>query len=46
MLNNRAVLITEGTGLLGKALIKHIFEKDPKVKKLVIFSRDEHLRQP
>ncbi|RUA34937.1 MAG: UDP-N-acetylglucosamine 4,6-dehydratase (inverting) [Bacteroidetes bacterium] len=41
MLNNKAVLITGGTGSLGKALTKHIFEKYPNVKRLVIFSRDE-----
>lgn len=41
MLNNKAVLITGGTGSLGKALTKHIFEKYPKVKRVVIFSRDE-----
>jgi len=41
MLNNKAVLITGGTGSLGKALTKHIFENYPKVKRVVIFSRDE-----
>ncbi len=41
MLNNKSILITGGTGSLGKALTKHIFKTYPKVKKLVIFSRDE-----
>lgn len=41
MLNDKAVLITGGTGSLGKALTKHIFEKYPNVRRLVIFSRDE-----
>jgi UDP-N-acetylglucosamine 4,6-dehydratase/5-epimerase len=41
MLNNKSILITGGTGSLGKALAKHIFEKYPDVKRLVIFSRDE-----
>ena len=41
MLNNKAVLITGGTGSLGKALTQHIFEKYPNVKRVVIFSRDE-----
>jgi len=41
MLNHKAVLITGGTGSLGKALTKHIFKKYPKVKRVVIFSRDE-----
>jgi UDP-N-acetylglucosamine 4,6-dehydratase/5-epimerase len=41
MLNNKSILITGGTGSLGKALTKHIFEQYPSVKRLVIFSRDE-----
>lgn len=41
MLNNQTVLITGGTGSLGKALTKHIFEIYPSVKKVIIFSRDE-----
>lgn len=41
MLNGKSVLITGGTGSLGKALTKHIFTKYPDVKRLVIFSRDE-----
>lgn len=40
-LNNKAVLITGGTGSLGKALTKTILEKWPGIKKLVILSRDE-----
>lgn len=40
-LNNKSILITGGTGSLGKALTKHILKFYPKVKKLVIFSRDE-----
>lgn len=41
MLNNKSILITGGTGSLGKALTKHILTKYPSVKKLIIFSRDE-----
>lgn len=41
MLNNKTVLITGGTGSLGKALTKHIFQTYPSVKKIIIFSRDE-----
>ncbi len=41
MLNNKSILITGGTGSLGKALTKHIFAKYPSLKRLVIFSRDE-----
>lgn len=41
MLNHKSILITGGTGSLGKELTKTIFEKWPDVKRLVIFSRDE-----
>jgi UDP-N-acetylglucosamine 4,6-dehydratase len=41
MLNNKSILITGGTGSLGKALTSHILSKYPSVKRLVIFSRDE-----
>jgi UDP-N-acetylglucosamine 4,6-dehydratase (inverting) len=41
MLNNKSILITGGTGSLGKALTANILEKWPDVKRLVIFSRDE-----
>jgi len=41
MLNNKTILITGGTGSLGKALTSHIFKKYPKVKKIIILSRDE-----
>ncbi|MEL7001568.1 MAG: UDP-N-acetylglucosamine 4,6-dehydratase (inverting) [Bacteroidota bacterium] len=41
MLSNKSILITGGTGSLGKALTKTILQKWPDVKRLVIFSRDE-----
>jgi len=41
MLNNKSILITGGTGSLGKALVQRIIKDYPKVKRLVIFSRDE-----
>ena len=40
-LTNKSILITGGTGSLGKALTKHILANFPEVKRLVIFSRDE-----
>ncbi len=40
-LNEKSILITGGTGSLGQHLTKTIFEKFPKVKRLVILSRDE-----
>jgi len=40
-LNDKSILITGGTGSLGKALTKHILSTHPDIKRLVIFSRDE-----
>jgi FlaA1/EpsC-like NDP-sugar epimerase len=40
-LNNQSVLITGGTGSLGKALTKTIFDRWPEVRRVVIYSRDE-----
>lgn len=37
----KTLLITGGTGSLGKALTNHILNKYPEIKKLIIFSRDE-----
>jgi UDP-N-acetylglucosamine 4,6-dehydratase (inverting) len=41
MLDNKTVLITGGTGSLGKALTSHILNKHANIKKLIILSRDE-----
>lgn len=40
-MKDKSLLITGGTGSLGKALTKHILTKYPDIKRLVIFSRDE-----
>ena len=40
-LENKTILITGGTGSLGKALTSHIFKHHSKIKKLIILSRDE-----
>ena len=40
-LKDKSILITGGTGSLGKALTSHIFKNYPDIKKLIIFSRDE-----
>ena len=40
-LDNKSILITGGTGSLGQALTEHILTNYPKVRKLIIFSRDE-----
>src|SRR5690554_3560975 len=41
MLNNKSLLITGGTGSLGKALTQYILKNFPAIRRLVIFSRDE-----
>jgi UDP-N-acetylglucosamine 4,6-dehydratase (inverting) len=41
MLENKTILITGGTGSLGKALTSHIFKHHSNIKKLIILSRDE-----
>jgi len=41
MFNNKNVLITGGTGSFGKNLTNFLLKKFKKIKRLVIFSRDE-----
>lgn len=41
MLNEKSVLITGGTGSFGKMFVKQTLAKYPKVKKLIVYSRDE-----
>jgi UDP-N-acetylglucosamine 4,6-dehydratase (inverting) len=41
MLKNKSILITGGTGSLGKQLVKTILNNWADVKRLVIYSRDE-----
>lgn len=40
-LKGKSILITGGTGSLGKALTSHILDKFPEIRKLIIYSRDE-----
>ena len=40
-LNGKSILITGGTGSFGKMFTKLILKRNPEVKRLVIFSRDE-----
>ena len=40
-LQDKTLLITGGTGSLGKALTAHIFRHHPEIKKLIVYSRDE-----
>lgn len=41
MLNHKSVLITGGTGSFGKKFVETILSRYPKVKRIVIYSRDE-----
>ena len=41
MLKDKTILITGGTGSLGKALTSHILKHHSNIKKLIILSRDE-----
>jgi UDP-N-acetylglucosamine 4,6-dehydratase/5-epimerase len=40
-LKEKSILITGGTGSLGKALTKYIINNYPDVRRIIIFSRDE-----
>jgi UDP-N-acetylglucosamine 4,6-dehydratase (inverting) len=41
MLNDKSVLITGGTGSFGKAFVRTVLARYPKIRRLVVFSRDE-----
>jgi UDP-N-acetylglucosamine 4,6-dehydratase len=41
MFNNKSILLTGGTGSFGQKFVEMILKKFPKIKKLIIFSRDE-----
>ncbi|MEN8901541.1 MAG: polysaccharide biosynthesis protein, partial [Nonlabens sp.] len=41
VLKDKSILITGGTGSLGKALTSHILKNHKDIKKIIIFSRDE-----
>lgn len=40
-MNQKSILITGGTGSLGKHLVRRIYASYPDVKRVVVFSRDE-----
>lgn len=40
-MNNKTILITGGTGSFGSKFVETVLKKYPKLKKVVIFSRDE-----
>ncbi|MEH6518702.1 MAG: UDP-N-acetylglucosamine 4,6-dehydratase (inverting) [Halioglobus sp.] len=41
MLDGKSLLITGGTGSFGRAFVKTVLDKYPKIRRLVIYSRDE-----
>ncbi len=41
MLNDKVILITGGTGSFGKKFVEVILKYYPKVKKIIVYSRDE-----
>ncbi|MEQ1664875.1 MAG: UDP-N-acetylglucosamine 4,6-dehydratase (inverting) [Bdellovibrionales bacterium] len=41
MLNDKRILITGGTGSFGKKFVEMSLKKFPKIKRLVVYSRDE-----
>jgi UDP-N-acetylglucosamine 4,6-dehydratase (inverting) len=41
MLNGASILITGGTGSFGKAFVRCVLERNPDIKRLVVYSRDE-----
>jgi len=41
VLSNASVLLTGGTGSFGRAFTRELLKRHPKIKRLVIFSRDE-----
>ncbi len=40
-LQNKSILVTGGTGSFGKAFVSHLLRTSIKIKKLIVFSRDE-----
>ena len=40
-MNNKTIFLTGGTGSFGKHFVRTIIKKFKKIKKLIIFSRDE-----
>lgn len=42
MFNNKTILITGGSGSFGKAFLNYLIKNYKKIKKIIIFSRDEY----
>lgn len=41
MLESKSILITGGTGSFGKAFVKTVLKRYPKIRRVVVYSRDE-----
>src|SRR5438128_12677895 len=41
MLDDKSILVTGGTGSFGKALVRTVLARYPKIRRLVVFSRDD-----
>lgn len=41
MLTNKSILVTGGTGSFGKSFIRTLLKKYPRVRRIVVYSRDE-----
>jgi UDP-N-acetylglucosamine 4,6-dehydratase/5-epimerase len=41
MLESKSILVTGGTGSFGKAFVKTVLERYPKIRRVVVYSRDE-----
>lgn len=40
-MKNKTILITGGTGTVGKAFVSHVLENFPEINKVIVYSRDE-----
>ncbi|MBD3257706.1 UDP-N-acetylglucosamine 4,6-dehydratase (inverting) [candidate division GN15 bacterium] len=41
MLTNKSILVTGGTGSFGKSFVRTVLKKYPRVRRVVVYSRDE-----
>ena len=41
MLRDKSILITGGTGSFGRAFVRTVLEREPGIRRLVVYSRDE-----
>ena len=41
MFKNKSILITGGTGSFGKEFIQYLLNKHKKLKRIIVYSRDE-----